>query len=212
MVALPGKSFKANPTATGHTPIYKANGMLSYIFTLATLCFLVNSGRWVPHGVLCRDISSALEAVRVTRWKISRFTLRVSACGSEVDGGNFCLPVSTFGSFSNASSSRVKLKQLYIHGGGHSRVGHVSAICHTWTACAVKPDASCHCLVSRVKPGCIVSRFPFLSLQQHVTSFKMKYFTERLVYRNFRTGHMSKGRVTDYVVLLHLRWPGQPYK
>lgn len=47
MVALPGKSFKANPTATGHVPVYKANGMLAYLVTMGTLIFLFQTGRSV---------------------------------------------------------------------------------------------------------------------------------------------------------------------
>lgn len=43
MVGLPGKTFYANPTATGHVPVYKANGMFSYVVTLATLCALVHT-------------------------------------------------------------------------------------------------------------------------------------------------------------------------
>ena len=43
MVGLPGKRFHANPTATGHVPVYKANGTLSYVVTLATLCALVHT-------------------------------------------------------------------------------------------------------------------------------------------------------------------------
>lgn len=46
MVGLPGKAFRANPTATGHIPVYKANGMLSYLVTLATLCALVATDRY----------------------------------------------------------------------------------------------------------------------------------------------------------------------
>lgn len=48
MVVLPGKSFKANPTQSGHIPVYKANGMFSYIVTMVTVCVLVNTGRLVP--------------------------------------------------------------------------------------------------------------------------------------------------------------------
>lgn len=48
MVVLPGKLFKANATQSGHIPVYKANGMFSYIVTIATVCFLVNTGRLVP--------------------------------------------------------------------------------------------------------------------------------------------------------------------
>lgn len=47
MVGLPGKRFHANPTATGHVPEYKANGMLSYLVTLATLCALVHMELYV---------------------------------------------------------------------------------------------------------------------------------------------------------------------
>lgn len=47
MAILPGKKFKANPTATGHVPVYKANGMLAYLITLATLCVLFHTGRFV---------------------------------------------------------------------------------------------------------------------------------------------------------------------
>lgn len=46
MVGLPGKTFKANPTATGHVPVYKANGMFCYLVTLATLCLLINTDRY----------------------------------------------------------------------------------------------------------------------------------------------------------------------
>lgn len=46
MVALPGKPFRANPTATGHVPVYKANGMLCYLVTLATLCLLISTERF----------------------------------------------------------------------------------------------------------------------------------------------------------------------
>lgn len=59
MVALPGKTFHANPTATGHVPVYKANGTLSYVVTLATLCALVHKEMYVcgirtqPLAVLC---------------------------------------------------------------------------------------------------------------------------------------------------------------
>ncbi|CAM9554575.1 unnamed protein product [Ectocarpus fasciculatus] len=51
MVGLPGKAFRANPTATGHIPVYKANGMLSYLVTLATLCALVATDRLDPKNV-----------------------------------------------------------------------------------------------------------------------------------------------------------------
>lgn len=44
MVALPGKDFKANPTATGHVPVYKANGMFAYLVTMATLFALLHTG------------------------------------------------------------------------------------------------------------------------------------------------------------------------
>lgn len=43
MAVLPGKRFKANPTATGHIPVYKANGMMCYVVTLATLCILFHT-------------------------------------------------------------------------------------------------------------------------------------------------------------------------
>lgn len=43
MVGLPGKAFYANPTATGHVPVYKANGMFAYVVTLITLCALVHT-------------------------------------------------------------------------------------------------------------------------------------------------------------------------
>lgn len=43
MVGLPGKKFYANPTATGHIPVYKANGMFSYLVTLATLVIFVST-------------------------------------------------------------------------------------------------------------------------------------------------------------------------
>lgn len=46
MVGLPGKAFHANATATGHVPVYKANGMFCYIVTLATLCILVATERY----------------------------------------------------------------------------------------------------------------------------------------------------------------------
>ncbi|CAN0152501.1 unnamed protein product, partial [Hapterophycus canaliculatus] len=51
MVGLPGKTFHANPTASGHIPVYKANGMFSYIVTLATLCILVATDRLDPTNV-----------------------------------------------------------------------------------------------------------------------------------------------------------------
>eukprot|EP00752_Nemacystus_decipiens_P004363 g3987.t1 len=51
MVGLPGKAFRANPTATGHVPVYKANGMFSYVVTLATLCALVHEEMLNPRDV-----------------------------------------------------------------------------------------------------------------------------------------------------------------
>ncbi|CAN0148496.1 unnamed protein product [Pylaiella littoralis] len=51
MVGLPGKKFRANPTATGHIPEYKANGMLSYLVTLATLMILISMKMLDPKHV-----------------------------------------------------------------------------------------------------------------------------------------------------------------
>ncbi len=34
---MPGKEFKATVTAGGNVPVYKANGMASYITTIVTL-------------------------------------------------------------------------------------------------------------------------------------------------------------------------------
>ncbi|CAM9485421.1 unnamed protein product [Choristocarpus tenellus] len=48
MMALPGKLFRANATATGHVPVYKANGMLAYLVTIFTLIFLAQTGRFSP--------------------------------------------------------------------------------------------------------------------------------------------------------------------
>lgn len=47
MVVLPGKKFRANPTATGHVPVYKANGMFAYLVTMGTLLILLYTGRFV---------------------------------------------------------------------------------------------------------------------------------------------------------------------
>lgn len=41
---MPGKDFKATVTPTGNVPVYKANGMQSYIFTLLTLLTLTHFG------------------------------------------------------------------------------------------------------------------------------------------------------------------------
>jgi hypothetical protein len=44
MRLMPGKEFRAFPTATGHVPVYKANGMQAYIFTLLVYAILVLTG------------------------------------------------------------------------------------------------------------------------------------------------------------------------
>ncbi|CAM9160933.1 unnamed protein product [Chrysoparadoxa australica] len=62
MRVLPGPDFSANATATGsHVPVYKANGMLSYLVTLATYAALVANG-WDSSIVydLLGEILSAL--------------------------------------------------------------------------------------------------------------------------------------------------------
>jgi 7-dehydrocholesterol reductase len=41
---MPGKEFKATITAGGNIPIYKANGMASYVFTIITLLALNYTG------------------------------------------------------------------------------------------------------------------------------------------------------------------------
>ena len=61
MVILPGKSFKANATQSGHVPVYKANGMFAYIVTMATVCFLINTGRLVPLSLRCPDATGVRE-------------------------------------------------------------------------------------------------------------------------------------------------------
>ena len=45
---MPGKIFKANATATGHIPVYIANGVQSYLFTIATMLVLKYYGIWNP--------------------------------------------------------------------------------------------------------------------------------------------------------------------
>jgi hypothetical protein len=35
---MPGKEFKANATPKGNVPVYTANGMQCYLFTLGLLC------------------------------------------------------------------------------------------------------------------------------------------------------------------------------
>ncbi|CAM9757240.1 unnamed protein product [Discosporangium mesarthrocarpum] len=64
MMALPGKLFRANATATGHVPVYKANGMFAYLVTLGTLVFLTHTGRFNPSVVYDRlgEILSGLSA------------------------------------------------------------------------------------------------------------------------------------------------------
>lgn len=53
MVGLPGKAFRANPTATGHVPVYKANGTFSYVVTLVTLCALIHTEMCVLCSACC---------------------------------------------------------------------------------------------------------------------------------------------------------------
>jgi 7-dehydrocholesterol reductase len=43
---MPGKEFKATKTASGHVPIYKANGMQCYLATIITLFALRFSGEF----------------------------------------------------------------------------------------------------------------------------------------------------------------------
>ena len=51
MKCMPGKIFKANATATGHIPIYIANGVESYLFTSLTLFVLKFANVWNPADV-----------------------------------------------------------------------------------------------------------------------------------------------------------------
>jgi 7-dehydrocholesterol reductase len=51
MKAVPGKTFKAAPTVTGHVPVYNANGFESYLITIATLVVLTHQGIIHPETV-----------------------------------------------------------------------------------------------------------------------------------------------------------------
>lgn len=48
---VPGKIFKASVTATGHVPVYIANGFQSYLITIVALFALKISGYWNPAEV-----------------------------------------------------------------------------------------------------------------------------------------------------------------
>jgi 7-dehydrocholesterol reductase len=51
MRAVPGKVFKATPTASGHIPVYNANGVQCYLITLAALFAIAHYGLWNPADV-----------------------------------------------------------------------------------------------------------------------------------------------------------------
>ena len=51
MKAVPGKVFKATVTATGHVPVYNANGFQCYIITIVTLLALAYTGKFNPGDV-----------------------------------------------------------------------------------------------------------------------------------------------------------------
>ncbi|CAM9747797.1 unnamed protein product [Phaeothamnion confervicola] len=51
MRLMPGKEFVANATATGHRPVYKANGMQCYLATLAAYLLLVATGHFDSYKV-----------------------------------------------------------------------------------------------------------------------------------------------------------------
>ena len=48
MRLMPGKEFKASITPMGHIPVYKANGLQSYFFSLFLLAILTFSGVLEP--------------------------------------------------------------------------------------------------------------------------------------------------------------------
>ncbi|KAJ1434292.1 ergosterol biosynthesis ERG4/ERG24 [Ochromonadaceae sp. CCMP2298] len=51
MRAVPGKVFKATPTASGHIPVYNANGVQCYLITLVALFAIAHYGLWNPADV-----------------------------------------------------------------------------------------------------------------------------------------------------------------
>jgi 7-dehydrocholesterol reductase len=51
MRAVPGKVFKATPTASGHIPIYNANGVQCYLITLVALFAIAKYDIWNPADV-----------------------------------------------------------------------------------------------------------------------------------------------------------------
>jgi 7-dehydrocholesterol reductase len=51
MKAVPGKTFKATPTPSGHVPVYKANGVQCYVVTIVTLFALAYFGIFNPSDV-----------------------------------------------------------------------------------------------------------------------------------------------------------------
>lgn len=89
MVGLPGKAFRANPTATGHVPVYKANGTFSYVVTLVTLCALIHTEMCVLCSAccacafscdLCCPILVYMYAVFIVLTGRARGGIPVSAC------------------------------------------------------------------------------------------------------------------------------------
>jgi 7-dehydrocholesterol reductase len=61
MRLLPGNTFLATKTAMGHQPVYKANGMLSFITTLVTYILLVAAG-W-DSGIVYDKIGEILSGL-----------------------------------------------------------------------------------------------------------------------------------------------------
>jgi 7-dehydrocholesterol reductase len=51
MKAVPGKVFKATPTASGHVPVYNANGVQCYVITILALFLLAYLGIFNPSDV-----------------------------------------------------------------------------------------------------------------------------------------------------------------
>ena len=61
---MPGKMFKATVTPQGNQPIYKANGMASYVFTLVTLLSCTHMG-WIRPALVYDKFGEILSSMNV---------------------------------------------------------------------------------------------------------------------------------------------------
>src|SRR5262249_51754931 len=65
MKMVPGKEFKGPPSPKGNIPVYKANGVLSYVLTIAIFCLTSFYLRWFDAAILYDNLGGILGALNL---------------------------------------------------------------------------------------------------------------------------------------------------